>query len=59
MGLLGKILGPLGFLVTVVREEPHLSFGPPILTIDLIWWVPFTLILLRSYQAGPATGVST
>lgn len=48
MGLLGKILGPLGFLVTLVREEPHLSFGPTILTIDLIWWVPFTLILLRS-----------
>ncbi len=59
VGLLGKVLGPLGFLGAVVREELPLSFGLTIRTIDLIWWVPFALILLRTYQAGPAKGAST
>ena len=57
--LLSKVLGLLGFLVAVVRAKPPLSFDPTIFTIDLMWWVPFTLNLLRSYQAGPAKGVST
>src|SRR5215207_1946346 len=36
-----------------------LSFGLTIFTSDLIWWVPCTLMLLRSYQDGPAKETST
>jgi hypothetical protein len=57
--LLGKVLGPLGFPVAVVREELSLSFGLTSCTSGLIWWVPCTLMLLRSYQDGPAKETST
>jgi small multidrug resistance pump len=36
-GLLGKILGPIGFLSTVVEGTLPLSFGLTLLTNDLIW----------------------
>ncbi len=51
VGLLGKILGPIGFLSAVVGGTLPLSFGLTILTNDLIWWAPFSLILLRAYGA--------
>jgi hypothetical protein len=57
--LLGKVLGLLGFPVAVVRKELPLSFGLTIFTSNLIWWVPCTLMLLRSYQDGPAKETST
>lgn len=50
VGLLGKILGPIGFLEAVWRGAFPLAFGLNILTNDLIWWVPFGFILLRAFQ---------
>ena len=47
VGLLGKVFGPIGFLVVVGGELP-LRFGLTIMTNDLIWWAPFSLILLRA-----------
>jgi len=52
VGLLGKIFGPIGFLSAVVGGTLPLSFGLTILTNDLIWWAPFTLILFRAYQTN-------
>ena len=55
-GLLGKILGPIGFLSTFVGGTLPLSFGLTILTNALIWWfpfaLPFALILLRAYPTN-------
>jgi len=49
VGLLGKLFGPIGFVDAVfVREIFPLSFGYTIVTNDLIWWAPFTLILLAA-----------
>lgn len=45
IGLLGKILGPIGFLQAILTGSLPLSAGWLLLTNDLIWWVPFTLIL--------------
>jgi ligand-binding SRPBCC domain-containing protein len=45
VGLLGKVLGPLGFAAALLRGTFPPLFGLTILTNDLIWWVPFTLIL--------------
>jgi hypothetical protein len=46
VGLLGKIFGPIGFVDAVfIRETFPLGFGATILTNDLIWWIPFALIL--------------
>lgn len=43
IGLLGKILGPIGFLGSAVTGQLPLSFGWVILTNDLIWWPAFIL----------------
>jgi hypothetical protein len=50
VGLLGKIFGPIGFLRAVWKGDLPTRFGATILTNDLIWWVPFTLILWRARQ---------
>ena len=53
VGLLGKIFGPIGFFdAVVIREVFPLSFGVTILTNDLIWWVPFTIILWHAFRAA-------
>src|SRR5688572_25449244 len=40
VGLLGKMFGPLGFLISMLRGELPLRFGVTLLSNDLIWWVP-------------------
>jgi len=45
VGLLGKIFGPIGFLQAVLNERFPLAMGLTIVTNDLIWWIPFALIL--------------
>ena len=55
VGLLGKIFGPVGFLSAVFQGTLPLSFGLTLLTNDLIWSFPFSLILLRTYQTYKAT----
>ena len=44
VGLLGKVLGPIGFITSSLP----LSFGILILFNDLVWWIPFARILLRA-----------
>jgi small multidrug resistance pump len=60
VGLLGKVFGPIGFLWTASQGGIEWIFGLNILTNDLIWWVPFGMILLaarRSATGGsPQTG---
>jgi small multidrug resistance pump len=51
VGLLGKILGPIGFVWTAARGAIPWHFGATILTNDLLWWAPFGMILLRARQA--------
>lgn len=50
VGLLGKIFGPIGFLQAIITDTLPLIFGVNIITNDLIWWVPFTIILYKAYQ---------
>ena len=49
VGLLGKVLGPLGFAKALIELRFPLSFGANIITNDLIWWIPFALILQQTY----------
>ncbi len=51
VGLLGKVFGPIGFLQSVSRGELPLAFGVVNLTNDLIWWLPFSLILYHAYKS--------
>lgn len=45
VGLMGKILGPIGFAKALLEERFSPKFLWVILTNDLIWWLPFGLIL--------------
>ncbi len=45
VGPLGKIFGPIGFGVALARGIFPPLFGVTILTNDLLWWIPFGLIL--------------
>lgn len=45
IGLLGKILGPVGFAWSAAGGHLPLAFGLTILTNDLIWWPAFVLFL--------------
>jgi hypothetical protein len=45
VGLMGKIFGPIGFIQAYFAGEFNAKFGLTILTNDLIWWIPFFMIL--------------
>ena len=45
IGLLGKVLGPIGFVWAVLTDQLPLAFGWTILFNDLIWWPAFILYL--------------
>lgn len=51
VGLLGKVLGPLGLIMLIWRGQWPLATAVLCLTNDVIWWVPFSLYL---YDAWPA-----
>ena len=52
VGFLGKIFGPIGFAYYLLQGAFPLQFGLTIITNDLLWWIPFGLILYRAYQTG-------
>lgn len=55
VGLLGKILGPIGFVFAVWQGVFSPEFGLTILTNDFIWWPAFSGILYAAwrYHASP------
>ncbi len=52
VGFLGKIFGPLGFVFNYLNDVVPGSFGYTLITNDLIWWVPFGLILNEARKGG-------
>lgn len=50
VGLMGKVLGPLGFAKALYDGTFTPKAGLTILTNDLIWWVPFSIILLAAFR---------
>lgn len=55
IGLLGKVLGPLGWLYLYLSNQWPLKSIILILTNDLIWWVPFLFYLRDSFPAWKRT----
>lgn len=51
-GLLGKILGPIGFFQVASSGRFSWRMGWIIAANDLVWWVPFGLILYGAYRAN-------
>ncbi len=54
VGLLGKIFGPIGFIGAVTSGRFPLAMGWTIVTNDLIWWIPFGVILWSALQSHRA-----
>jgi peroxiredoxin len=60
VGLLGKILGPIGFAWMLSTTPPGspgrlpLSWGWTIVTNDLLWWIPFAAILYQAARIASA-----
>lgn len=54
VGLLGKIFGPIGFIDAyfIQGSIPTPWFGVTLLTNDIVWWVPFALMLKRAWEAA-------
>ena len=50
VGLLGKVLGPIGFLWAASSETLPWSWGWTIVANDLIWWWPFGAILFAAWR---------
>ena len=50
VGFLGKILGPIGFLYHLWTGNLPLAFGWTLIFNDLIWWVPFFIILKKVHK---------
>jgi hypothetical protein len=59
VGLLGKVLGPLGMWWSVAHSGLPASMAWTCLTNDLIWWAPFALILLRASQQPNHAAIRT
>ncbi len=56
VGLLGKILGPIGFVIAASRGELPWSMGWTLLSNDVVWWVPFGMMLWRVAKLHGASG---
>lgn len=54
VGLAGKVFGPIGLLMLLVRGTWPIASSILCVTNDLIWWLPFTLYLIDAWTARNA-----
>ncbi len=50
VGFLGKVMGPIGFIQALWTGRFGPLFGINIIFNDLIWWIPFFLILREKWR---------
>jgi hypothetical protein len=50
VGFLGKIFGPIGFIWYLIQGLMPLKWGMIIIFNDIIWWLPFALLLIGAYR---------
>lgn len=58
VGFLGKIFGPIGFIKAIGTGALPWSSAWVSVSNDLIWWIPFALILWRALQGKMLTPIS-
>jgi hypothetical protein len=54
VGLLGKVFGPIGFMLALSSGSLPTSMGWTIVANDLIWWMPFVAILWGAVRQSRA-----
>jgi hypothetical protein len=52
IGLAGKVLGPIGWVLTVSSGQLPIRTLPLIVFNDIVWWLPFGLFLLEGRAVG-------
>ncbi len=52
VGLLGKIFGPIGFTAALLRGDVSAALRCNDSYNDLVWWVPFVMILWDAAKHG-------
>jgi hypothetical protein len=52
LGLAGKVLGPVGYLLMADTANWPLRTLPINIFNDVVWWIPFGMYLLEGTQAG-------
>ena len=52
IGLMGKVFGPLGYIYNIAMGTAPASFGYTLIPNDLIWWIPFVMMLNHARKAG-------
>jgi hypothetical protein len=55
VGLIGKILGPIGFVWAAARGDLPWIAGWMIVANDLVWWWPFSAILTQAARCQDAS----
>ena len=55
VGLIGKVLGPIGLAVLILRGTWPASAIVLCLTNDFLWWIPFGMYLRDSWPAYRAS----
>ena len=50
IGLMAKFLGPVGMLWSVIQSQVSKQVLYLIPINDLVWWLPFTLILVSAFR---------
>lgn len=57
VGFLGKLFGPIGFLLSGPGGNLPWAWGWMLLTNDLVWWIPFAALLYQAFRhhASPIT----
>jgi small multidrug resistance pump len=48
IGLLGKILGPIGFAWSAWTGQLPITFGAILITNDLLWWPAFVTFVVKA-----------
>lgn len=55
VGFLGKLFGPMGFAMALIKGTLPVKFGLLLVTNDFIWWIPFFLILKLKWESQKGT----
>lgn len=53
VGLLAMVCGPIGWLMSETRADLPWANGWPILFYDVIWWIPFFVIVRKASKPRP------
>jgi hypothetical protein len=59
VGLLGKVLGPIGLVQLIASGAWPMKIAVLCVTNDFIWWVPFALYLYDARGAARAASASS